>query len=41
MQAAFFLTVIFPPPPAGPEIFSCFYGAGTGCAAYAYKTPVV
>ena len=41
MQPALFPGCIFPPPSAGSEIFSRPNGPGTGCAADAYKAPVV
>ena len=41
MQTAFFFSCVFPPPAAGPEIFTRPYCACTRGASYAYKTAVV
>jgi len=41
MKAAFFFTVVFPPPAAGSKIFSRSDGPGTGLTADADKTFVM
>src|SRR5580693_9066877 len=37
MQATFFFAVVFPPPPAGPEVLACADSPGTGGTADAHK----
>src|SRR5262249_40459658 len=41
MQSTFFFTVVFPPPPACPEIFAGPDRAGTGSASDADKSFIV
>src|SRR5580658_4669270 len=41
VQAAFFFTVVFPPPSSGPEVLAGMDGAGAGGAADAHESLIV